>query len=254
MKRQNQNNNRASDHPCRIWGHRGASQYAPENTLEAFQLAEEQGADGIELDVQLTKDGEVVVCHDEKIDRTSDGTGFLKNYTLTELKALHFNRTHPEYTSAVIPTLREVYELVKPGKMLVNVELKTGIFTYPGIEEKVLRITQEMGMEDRVIYSSFGHQSLVHLRELKPDAVTGMLYGDRPVNVIPYAKDILRVNALHPAIYHLSDESLVKDAHAHGLSVHVWTVNEQPDIEECLRQGVDAIITNRPDYVRSFIK
>ena len=239
---------------CKVWGHRGASQYAPENTLDAFQLAEEQGADGIELDVQLTKDGEVVVCHDEKIDRTSDGTGYLKNYTLKELKALHFNRTHPEYKNAVIPTLREVYELVKPGKMLVNVELKTGIFTYPGIEEKVLRITKEMDMEDRVIYSSFGHQSLVLIRELKPDAVTGMLYGDRPVNVIPYARDILKVNALHPAIYHLSDETLVRDAHKNGLAVHVWTVNEQPYIEACLKQDVDAIITNRPDYVRGFLK
>ena len=110
----------------KIWAHRGASGYAPENTLESFELAIEQKADGIELDVQMTKDGELVVIHDETIDRTGNGTGRVQDHTLKELKALNFNKTHPEYASAKIPTLREVYELVKPSGITVNVEMKTG--------------------------------------------------------------------------------------------------------------------------------
>ena len=97
----------------KVWAHRGASAYAPENTLEAFLLAAEHGADGVELDVQLTKDGEMVVVHDEEIDRVSDGSGFVKDYTLAELKTLNFNKTHPEYQDVKIPTLREVYEALK---------------------------------------------------------------------------------------------------------------------------------------------
>ncbi len=131
----------------KIFAHRGASAYAPENTLESFALAAKMGPDGIELDVQRTRDGELVVCHDETIDRTSDGHGWLKDYTLEELRALHFNKTHPEYKDARIPTLREVYELMRPTGLLINVELKTGIFTYDGIEEQAAYLTREMKME-----------------------------------------------------------------------------------------------------------
>ena len=114
----------------KVWAHRGASAYAPENTLEAFQLAVEQKADGVELDVQMTKDGKLVVIHDETIDRTSGGHGRVMDYTLAELKEMKFNRTHPEYADAAIPTLAEVYELLKPVGLEINVEIKTGIIFY----------------------------------------------------------------------------------------------------------------------------
>ena len=130
----------------KIWAHRGASGYAPENTLESFELAIEQKADGIELDVQMTKDGELVVIHDETIDRTGNGTGRVQDHTLKELKALNFNKTHPEYASAKIPTLREVYELVKPSGITVNVEMKTGVY-FSGICI-VLELAEEMGMKE----------------------------------------------------------------------------------------------------------
>ena len=120
----------------------------PENSLPAFESAIQMGY-GIELDVQLTKDGEMVVVHDEEIDRVSDGSGFVKDYTLAELKILNFNKTHPEYQNVKIPTLREVYEALKPTGMTINVELKTGIFWYKDLEKKVLELTKEMEMEDR---------------------------------------------------------------------------------------------------------
>lgn len=172
----------------KVWAHRGASAYAPENTLEAFLLAAEQGADGVELDVQLTKDGEMVVVHDEEIDRVSDGSGFVKDYTLAELKILNFNKTHPEYQDVKIPTLREVYEALKPTGMTINVELKTGIFWYKDLEKKVLELTKEMEMEDRVIYSSFNHYSIAKILELDPKASTGILYADIIYDVVNYAK------------------------------------------------------------------
>ena len=124
----------------KVWAHRGASAYAPENTLEAFQLAVDQKADGVELDVQMTKDGKLVVIHDGTIDRTSDGHGRVMDHTLSELKKMKFNRTHPEYADATIPTLAEVYELLKPAGLEINVEIKTGIIFYPEIEERLYRL------------------------------------------------------------------------------------------------------------------
>ena len=124
-----------------VWGHRGASGYAPENTMAAFEKAVEMGADGIELDVQLTKDGELVVIHDETIDRVSDGSGWVKDFTYAKLIKHNFNRTHPEYEHAQIPTLEEVYALIKPTDLTINVEIKTGVVFYPEIEERVLDLT-----------------------------------------------------------------------------------------------------------------
>ncbi len=141
----------------KIFAHRGASAYAPENTVEAFALAMEQGADGIELDVQMTKDGQVVVIHDETIDRVSDGTGAVRDYTLEELKKFHFSNHMENYENAAIPTLKEVLDLIKSSNMLLNIELKTGIYWYPNLEEKTMELVKEAGMEDRVIYSSFNH-------------------------------------------------------------------------------------------------
>ena len=141
----------------KVWAHRGASAYAPENTLEAFRLGAEQGADGVELDVQLSKDGELVVIHDETIDRVSGGHGYVRDYTLEELRKLQFNKTHPEYQDVRIPTLGEVYDLLKPLGLEINVEIKTGIYFYPGIEEKLYLLEKEKGMQGKIIYSSFNH-------------------------------------------------------------------------------------------------
>ena len=129
-----------TDRPL-IWAHRGASGYAPENTLESFQKAIDLGADGIELDVQLTKDDQIVVIHDEILGRTCEGTGWVKDYTLEELRRFNYNKTFPQVAHADIPTLREVYELMKPSGLTINVELKTGIVFYEELERKVIELT-----------------------------------------------------------------------------------------------------------------
>lgn len=230
----------------KIFAHRGASGYAPENTMPAFELARQQEADGIELDVQLTKDGEVVVIHDETIDRTSTGKGFVRDYTLQELYGFSFHNGMERYRGVRIPTLREVLEYMKSGTMQVNIELKTGIFWYPDIEKKTLDIVRETGMEDRVVYSSFNHYSVQKIRSLNAKAETAYLYSDVPLEVEKYAKDT-GVSGLHPAVYHMYMSDFMKKYRESGLKVRVWTVNREEDLERFISEDLEAVITNYPD-------
>ncbi len=228
----------------KVYAHRGASAYAPENTLPAFRLAEEQGADGIELDVHLTKDGELVVIHDEKLDRTTNGTGLVKDYTLAELKTFCADNGMDGFANARIPTLREVLEQVRPGRMLVNIELKTGILWYEGIEKKTLDLVAELGMQDRIIYSSFNHYSIAEVRRLAPDAQTAYLFGDIPCDIEQYAAR-RGVGGLHPGLYCVKMGSLLKTYLDSGLAVRVWTVNGAEDLRWLMEEGAD-VITNDP--------
>ncbi len=236
-----------------VWGHRGASGYAPENTIEAFVLAAEMGAEGIELDVHLSKDGEVVVIHDESIDRTSNGEGYVKDMTLEELRSYSFYNKMIDFVGVKIPTLEEVYEAIKGTEMLVNVELKTNIFRYEGIEEKVLEITKKMGMEDRVLYSSFEHESIVKIKELKPDAKTGVLYMEAFIGICEYAKK-LGAEALHPALHLALRKGYAAMAKEQGLQLNVWTANEKEEIELLVNFEVESIITNHPDLAKEIVE
>ena len=190
----------------RIWAHRGCSQNYPENTLTAFKKAMEvPGISGIELDIQLTRDGEMVVIHDERIDRTTDGFGFVRDYTLEELKSFHIYNGMGE--AEKIPSMREVLELLKPGMvkwrkeqetdprvdvdfgmgivqgkgpapdlgMRLNIELKNSIYPYEGMEKKIVELVHEFGVEEAVVYSSFYADSLYKVHELDPDAEIGVL-------------------------------------------------------------------------------
>jgi glycerophosphoryl diester phosphodiesterase len=231
----------------KIFAHRGASGYAPENTLEAFALAITQGADGIELDVQLTKDGIPVVIHDETIDRVTEKKGWVKDYTLKELKELTvLKNKFPEYSAAKIPTLEEVLDAVKASGIQVNIELKTGIYWYPEIEQKVADLVKKAGMEERVIYSSFNHYSIQQMKKIVPEAETAYLYSDVILNVAEYAKNT-KVDGLHSAVYHVKMADFLKEYLGSNLNVRVWTVNEKADMKWLIDAGVTAIITNYPD-------
>lgn len=228
-----------------IIAHRGASGYAPENTLEAFRLAMDMGADGFELDVHLSKDGELVVIHDETVDRTTDGTGLVRELTLAQLKALDASNGKEAYQGARIPTLEEVFELIRDTRHLVNVEIKTDECFYPGLEEKCLELAARMGVENRVIYSSFNHFTLLKLRQLKPDLKLGMLFGDIMVNPWEYARQ-LNVDYLHPMKLNIYTPGFARDAAQAGYGVNVWTVNDEATMQLCLAEGA-GIITNYPD-------
>ena len=228
-----------------IYGHRGASGHAPENTLEAFRLSMEMGADGFELDVHMSLDGELVVIHDESVDSTTNGTGLVRDLTLAQLKELDASCGMDAYRGARIPTLGEVFDLIRDTHHIVNVEVKTDEWFYPQLEEKCLALAKEKGVEDRIIYSSFNHYTLMKLRQLKPDAKLGMLFGDIMVKPWEYAAQ-LPVDYLHPMKMNIYVPGFSEGAAAAGYGVNMWTINDPETMEQCLKTGA-GIITNYPD-------
>lgn len=234
--------------------HRGFSGKYPENTLLAFQKAIEAGADGAELDVHLTKDNVVVVIHDERIDRTTDGEGFVADYTYGELCTFDASATFKGvYGFNKIPTLREYFELVKPVEgFITNIELKTGINEYPGIEKAVLDLIEEFGLEDRIIISSFNHYSVMRFKEIKPEIVCGYLTGEWIYNFGEYTKS-RGVECVHPHFITLNETS-VAEIKAQGIRINTWTVNSPEEVRRLYKLGADAVITNYPDMAKAVIE
>ncbi len=184
----------------KIWAHRGCSQRYPENTITSFSKALElfdRGLVGIELDIQLTRDGELVVIHDEKIDRTTDGYGYVRDYTLRELKTFHIHAGSEE--AEHIPSMKEILDLLSDAMkkgFLLNIELKNSIYPYPGMEEKIVKMIREYGLEQSVVYSSFYAESIARIKALVSDAKTGIL--DTKVSDCLYKARSLGAYALHP--------------------------------------------------------
>ncbi len=231
----------------RIFGHRGASGYAPENTIAAFRLAAETGADGVELDVQMTRDGKLVVAHDETVDRVSNGTGRIADLTLKELKKLNFNRTHPECEAAEIPMLEEVFELLRSTELSINIELKNSLIDYPGLEKRVIDLTMKQFDPDRIIFSSFNHASMLRVKAIDPRLVCGLLYEASLIEPWEYAMR-LGMDALHPQYAEvITPGGNCRKAHEAGIRVHTWTVNDPEVMAEVLREKADILITNYPD-------
>lgn len=232
------------------FAHRGFSGKYPENTMLAFQMAcETPGCDGIENDVHLTKDGEVVIIHDEAIDRTSvGGTGLVRDYTLEELRqfdvSYHFaGQCQPQR----IPTLREYFELVKNYNIITNIELKTGIFEYPGIEKKVFDLIQEFNLKDRILISSFNHFSIRRMKELCPDLKCGLLTETWLIDAGRYTKEV-GAECLHPIFYNMT-EDIIAEVKSHGIEINAWTINEEADIRTMIDRKITSIIGNFPDRV-----
>ena len=229
-----------------IYAHRGASGDAPENTLEAFDLAVRAGADGVELDVHCCRSGELVVAHDEMVDRVSDGTGQIRDLSLSELKRLRFNRTHPEYENARIPLLSEVFQLLRPTGLRINIELKNSIVDYPDLERKVLEAAAREFSLDRILFSSFNHHSMLRMKQLDSSVLCGLLYEAVLVRPWEYARR-LGMDAIHP---HYSEVLLPGGgcvaAHNAGVRVNTWTVNSPEAVSAVLREGADILITNYP--------
>ncbi|MDQ0190308.1 glycerophosphodiester phosphodiesterase [Alicyclobacillus cycloheptanicus] len=231
-----------------IWAHRGFSAVYPENTVMSFQQAIALGVDGIELDVHLTKDGALVVIHDETVDRTTDGTGPVGRMTLAEVKRLHvLGPQGQQVPGARVPTLEEVLDVVAsaPLRVSVNIELKSGVVLYPDLEIRTWQCVQQFGLQCRTVFSSFNHYSLLALKRQCNDANIGLLYMEGLVDPWLYAR-YLHAGALHP--YHLAvNEHIVAGAHRDHLRVHVFTVNDPAEIRKLAAWGVDAVITDRPD-------
>lgn len=231
-----------------IFAHRGFSGYYPENTMLAFQkVAEETVADGIELDIQLTKDGEIVIMHDEMLDRTTNGSGWLKDHTLEELKMLSVGvNVKGFFPRQTIPTLREYFTWLKTTKLITNIELKTSYFEYEGIEEKLIAMVKEFGLEDQIWYSSFNHYTVARIKKLMPGAKCGLLTDTWLMNIGEYAasQGAASVNA---RTYFCAKEGVAADLHAHNIALQAWTPNDAEMMQELVDAGVDVLITNYPD-------
>lgn len=197
---------RQKEQNVRIWAHRGCSMQYPENTLPAFHAAAElPQVTGIELDVQLTRDGQVVVFHDENVSRVTTGCQNVADYTLEELKNLEFKQWEELSEKAekiTVPTLEEVFVLLKPycqnNGLKINIEFKTSVIRYEGIEEKTLVLVKKYGLEPYIVYSSFWAESVKLIKELDPQAKTGMLAGNLS-DCIKWGR-YAGVDALHPWI------------------------------------------------------
>ena len=227
-----------------IYAHRGACAYAPENTLEAFKLAAEQGADGIELDVRRSADGRLVVIHDSSIDRTANGSGKVADLTYEQLLTYDFGYSfYGECRGIQIPTLEQVYELLKTTDLVINVEIKS---KQPFVTQECVEIAKRHDMLDRTIYSTFHHSKLMQIRSLEPSAFIAPLYNDL-VLAWDYCAN-MSANAAHPNKVQLAlIPELVTRFHEKGIRVHPFTANTEEEIQALLDADCDGIITNFPD-------
>lgn len=234
------------------FAHRGAAGYYPENTMLAFAKALELGATGIETDVQMTRDGELVLNHDETLQRTAGTPEWVKDLTLTEIKQREAGSWfREEFAGERIPTLEELLDLVRNTDTIVNLELKTGVVLYPGIEQKVLDTVRRFGLSERIIISSFNHYSLVECKKLAPDIRTGILYMEGLYEPWDYAKRV-GADALHAYQYALTPE-LVAEAKANGVVYHPFTVNDTKLMQALIAAGVAGIITDYPDRLAELL-
>lgn len=234
--------------------HRGFSGLYPENTMIAFKKAIEANCDGIETDVHMTKDGVLILCHDERVDRTTDGTGFIKDYTFENLRKLDAGiKFGEEFNGEKIPTLDELLVLAKDNNIQLNIEIKTGIVIYDGIEKAVIDKVKEYGMENRIILSSFNHYAMVLCKSIDKNIKTGLLYMEALYKPQLYAKQAY-ADALHPLFYTVLNEEVVKGIQDAGIEINTYTVNEEPYMMKLVSLGVTSIITNYPDKLSKILK
>jgi len=226
--------------------HRGSSGSYPENTRLAFEKAIEAGADMIEMDCRLSKDGHVVVIHDDRLDRTARAKGFVKGKTLRQLKKLDVGAwLKKSFKGERIQTLEEILEIVS-GKVEINLEIKSVLHGPLGIELKVLFIVSHFDYLERAIFSSFDYQSLRRLRELAPDVRIGVLYGAGSKDNPFQAAREMNAYSLHIQ-REFATPHFLEEARELGLKSFVWTVNEVKEMEKFLSLGVDGIISDFPE-------
>ncbi|MEH7383103.1 glycerophosphodiester phosphodiesterase [Bacillus sp. JJ1533] len=239
----------------KIFGHRGSAGTHPENTMISFKEAAKVGADGIELDIQMTKDGVIVVIHDETVNRTTNGKykGWVKDYTLKQIKKMDVSyKFKNQYGICEIPTLEEVFDWAKSNRLFINVEFKTGLVSYKGIEEKTLKMINDYRLENRIVLSSFNHYSLVRCRRLSRTINLAVLYMEGLYEPWKYAKQ-LYANGIHP--YHKTvNKEIIEESIKNGIAVRPFTINDQKKMRQFIDFGCSAIITDYPKTALSLIK
>ncbi len=231
-----------------IIAHRGASGSAPENTMKSFRLAYTQGADGVELDVFLTLDGELVITHDEHLERLTGHRHFTRKLSLKELKGLDFGEGEQ------IPTLHEFLEEFGPRFSIINIEIKSTGFVTDGIEQKLADLICEHKIEDKILVSSFNPLHLVRIKRILPTLKTGFLTcPDTWYAPVSFWSPVLDVYSINFDQNHVSPEKIAQYKEK-GKKIWLWTVNSEIDMDKWLRSPVDAMITNYPDKLKNIIQ
>lgn len=239
----------------KIIAHRGFSGVYPENTMLAFRKAIEIGADGIELDVHLSKDGQVMIIHDEALKRTTGLDGVVSDYTRAELETISAGKTkNDEFGFTPIPSLEEYLAFMAEHRdKITNIELKTAPVYYPEIEEKTLELVRKFDLEKNIIYSSFNWLSIERMQRLGTISETGLLFSGMKLYNQAHIIKSLGINYFHPDFNDLTDE-IVKSYLDNKVGLNVWTVNEIEDMKVCLSWNIDGLITNFPDRAISIAR
>jgi len=228
-----------------LGGHRGNPAEHPENTLRSFRSAIELGCDLIECDVHLSSDGRLVVIHDHTLERTTNGTGLVRDHTSAELRRLDAG------AGEKIPLLQEVVELAI-GKVGLVIEIKQIPIPYPGLEDKLLNMLRQLGALSECAIISFHHPSIHGLRKMEPSLQLGILEGSRPM----HPAKLLRESGadVYSPHWGACDPELVKEVHAAGGAVSVWTVDDDPAVAWCRYCQPDAIFSNRPREIGAALR
>jgi glycerophosphoryl diester phosphodiesterase len=242
----------------KIYGHRGSKGSYPENSMLGFRKAIETGVAGMEIDIHMTKDREIVVLHDSTLTRTSTGSGYIKDLTLEEIRQFrigpkfkYFKKYEKSWDDEIIPTLAEALELFKQHDLEVNIELKTCEIAYPGMEELMFEIVKESGYNpDKVIYSSFHIPTMLKLREVNPLAKLAFLIEVDFHRIYDYF-DALGLESLHPG----KDLVLANPGLWEPLAdkLRIWTVNDPAQMQALIDMGVKAIITDYPEIAEKLV-
>ncbi|MCG7344581.1 glycerophosphodiester phosphodiesterase [Sporosarcina sp. ACRSL] len=235
-----------------VFAHRGASGNYPENTIAAFNEAARLPVFGVEFDVHMTADGELVVIHDESIDRTSNGTGYVKDLSLAELRKYDFGSWFSsDFQGEMIPTLADVLDVFEFTNHKLNIELKSDIFPYVGMVEKVLALITERQIASRVIISSFDHAAIESVKLYHPEIETAALFMEVIVHPLDYIRRI-PADALHiffPAAIRPSIAEVINS----GMPVRTFTVNDVTHANILKQAGVQAIFTDYPEKMLTFL-
>ncbi|PKN87774.1 MAG: hypothetical protein CVU51_05145 [Deltaproteobacteria bacterium HGW-Deltaproteobacteria-1] len=243
--------------PLTLIAHRGASAYYPENTITSFEGAIAMGADMVELDVQLTLDGEVVVFHDEDITRCTNGRGRIADYALVNLKKLDAGSWFDKkFSGAEIPLLTDVLSLCK-DRIAVNIEIKTEAVRdtiQGGIEEKCLKIVNQIGLQDHVVFSSFDPRALRHLKHLDREVPISVLFEKKFYDARLPSEIVISLagNAFNCSRRELN-KTWLADLKQHGIPVNVYTVDDEIFMKRLHALCVDGIFTNKPDILRTVL-
>lgn len=229
----------------KIYAHRGSSGTHPENTLAAFREAARLPITGVEFDVHLTKDGEVVVIHDEKINRTTNGKGYVKGMTLAQLKEFDCGSWFSEkWKDERIPTLDEVFDVFEGTEHRLNIELKTDIFPYDSLVDKVIALAEKRGMTERIVISSFNHEDVQKVclgKEVEAAVLTSHVH----VDLYDYAR-VIGTNRVHISLPSAL-RRMTKDALMKGSIVYVYTINKLEYAQQLQKIGVHGIFTDFPE-------